>query len=206
MDWKGLIPKEVKENAQAYLDILIQNSEILSEICCVSESLEDAVRQVEEYSKNADRYMKRYGRVWLLVGTVWNGAEKRNICLTAGQHEEIKNDDIFKEIIGNIEKMSVQSNDKRSYYSLRKNYSPLTFYEADVDRYIEAVTGELHRAEGSRNIVNEMFDMAKEYLAEAALAFYTNAEYWNYFGSGMDKRAFNYLVDDYKRRKGDNSQ
>ncbi|MDD7515308.1 hypothetical protein [Ruminococcus flavefaciens] len=203
MDWKGLIPEDVKKNAQSYLDKLIQNSEILSEICCVSESLDDAVRQVKEYSEKADRNSKRYGRVWLLVGTAENG---RNICLTAGQHEEIKNDDIFKEIIGNIAKMSVESADKRSYYSLRINYSPLTFYEADVDKYIETVLGKVHRADGNENIVNVMFDMAKEYLAEAALAFYTNAEYWNYFGSGMDKRAFNYLSDEYKSRNGDDSQ
>ena len=66
--------------------------------------------------------------------------------------------------------------------------------------------GKGHRADGNENIVNVMFDMAKEYLAEAALAFYTNAEYWNYFGSGMDKRAFNYLSDEYKSRNGDDSQ
>lgn len=68
MDWKGLIPKEVKENAQAYLDELIQNREILSEICCVNESLEDAVRQVEEYSEKADRDIKDMAEFGFLLG------------------------------------------------------------------------------------------------------------------------------------------
>jgi hypothetical protein len=64
-----------------------------------------------------------------------------------------------------------------------------------MDEYLAEVFGNIKRAEGDDNIVNMMFDISKEYLAEAAVAHYTGAKHWSFFNSGMDKRAYYRILD-----------
>lgn len=40
--------------------------------------------------------------------------------------------------------------------------------------------------------------MAREYFAEASVAYFTQAREWGFYNSGMDKRAFYYLCEHIK--------
>lgn len=172
-------------------------SGVLSEICEISleSELDEVIKQIFNYEKT-DSYSQnepsdctsQSGRLWILV--------------------EIKNEDIFslnvgqsldiiKEISEDVRDMynsQVQKNEqKKFYYTLRNEHDGnLIFYEIAIDNYLALMYGE--RCEIS-DITKVIYDIAKEYMAEATIAYSTGSLYWNYYNSGMDKRAYYHLLD-----------
>lgn len=178
---------EIKE-ARKYLNELLGNSEIVREICSVekgdkSEDVSNSINKYKPFKYNVST--EQSGRVWILVGTE-NG---KSTALTVGQSL-----DIFGEI-NDIIKYKILGDDyndgERSYSKMADDYKILTFYEVEIDKYLEMTFGKLCKADG---IVKVMFDMSKEYMAEAALAYHTYALHWRFYNSGMDKRALYHLI------------
>ena len=194
--WKDQLTEDIKNNASKYLEDLINDENIIRVICSISEDSEkdEVISVVKKYGRERlIPYPKgetgQSGRLWLLVGTC-NG---RNVALTAGQSLDII-EEIIKKCINNM--FGEEDTDARSYYSMLRSYDKLTYYEVDINGYLMKEFGEICSANG---IVKIVFDMAKEYMAEAAVACYTNAEYWNCYYSGMDKRALFHLL--FERKK-----
>ncbi len=74
------------------------------------------------------------------------------------------------------------------YRYLKKKFQDLRIYEVDIDKYL--------KAESSENInatIYNVFNMGKDYWAESKLAVETNALFWNYYNSGLGKRAYCYF-------------
>lgn len=188
--WKKIREKTNADKVNEYLNALLENEDIVRKICCVEgdceiEPVNDAVGKYSPFEYSAST--KQAGRVWILVGR----KKGESTALTVGQSL-----DIFSEIKNIVYKMFNKTekdfNSERSYYKMKENYDVLTFYEVEVNEYLEMTFGKLCECSG---IVKVMFDMSKEYMAEAALAYHTYAPYWGFCNSGMDKRALFHLWD-----------
>ena len=177
-------------SASIHLDMLINEKKILTEICTIRkrQHLNSVRSQLEDYkfidvSEN-DRLQN--GQLWLLTGRNENELK----ALNAGQSRDIRN-----EIEYDVGIMYGSVSGKRvscPYKQLKKDYDELTFYEVDIDSYIKMLFGSICECDG---IVKIMFEMSKEYMAEAAIAYRTAAEYWNFNRSGMDKKAYYRILD-----------
>lgn len=73
------------------------------------------------------------------------------------------------------------------YRFLKKNYVNLQIFEVDIDKYLKT----------DENIIDKDYGyfLSKDYIAESKLAIETEALYWNYFNSGVGKRAYDYFND-----------
>ncbi len=185
--------KEQFRSASQHLNDIIAKKNILKEICTIKkgEHLKSVMAQIGNYPFKSVKVNKQLqtGQLWLLTGRNGDTVE----ALNAGQSLDIKS-----EIEYDVEVMyGVLSGKKVScpYRKLKGEYKELTFFEVDIDEYLAEVFGNIKRAEGDDNIVNMMFDISKEYLAEAAVAHYTGAKHWSFFNSGMDKRAYYRILD-----------
>ncbi|MDF2819888.1 MAG: hypothetical protein K0R15_329 [Clostridiales bacterium] len=78
------------------------------------------------------------------------------------------------------------------YRRLMKNYRYLKIYEIDIDVYLKP---SFMFDESERNI----YELAKDYYAESKLAIETNSLYWNYYKSGIGKRAFYFFKKSRER-------
>lgn len=180
-------------------------SELLSEICEIPPKgeLDEIIEQIDNY-KETDSYSQnkpsdctlQSGRLWILVEI-----KNENIfSLNVGQSL-----DIIREIHEDVMDMydsRVQKNGQNNfYYTLRsKHDGKLVFYEIAIDSYLALMYGESCELSG---IMKVIYDMAKEYMAEAAIAYNTGAIYWNYYNSGMDKRAYYHLLDEKEKNFND---
>lgn len=72
------------------------------------------------------------------------------------------------------------------YRYLKKKYEDLRIYEVNIDAYlgIETVSGE------KMDDVKRVYEFAKDYYAESKLAVETHSLFWNYYRSGVGKRAY----------------
>lgn len=74
------------------------------------------------------------------------------------------------------------------YRLLKKTFHELRIYEVDIDKYL--------KIEVNKNVdetIYSVFNLGKDYLAESKLAVETKAMYWNYYNSGLGKRAYYYF-------------
>lgn len=69
------------------------------------------------------------------------------------------------------------------YRYLKKTYKILKIYEVDIDKYIKP---SFNLEQGEKDI----YELSKDYYAESKLAVETNALFWNYYKSGVGKRAY----------------
>ena len=81
------------------------------------------------------------------------------------------------------------------YRKIHNEYKDLKFYEIDIDEYLQKDDS---IGLNSRNTM--VYELAKDYLAEAKLAVEYNAVFWDYYNSGVGKRAYLFF-----KKKIDNS-
>lgn len=75
------------------------------------------------------------------------------------------------------------------YRYLFKNYRDLQIYEVDIDLYL-GINQNIELDTGIKNI----YEFGKDYYAESKLAVETKSLFWNYYKSGIGKRAYNYFI------------
>lgn len=80
--------------------------------------------------------------------------------------------------------------DKKQYLYrfLFRKYERLEFYKLDIDGYLNVSSA----LTGNEKVI---YDLAKDYYAEAKLAVESEAKYWNYYNSGIDARTYKYLIN-----------
>lgn len=83
-------------------------------------------------------------------------------------------------------KVGVYSKHQYLYRYLFKQYARLEFYILNIDGYLEPSP----TLSGNEKVI---YDLAKDYYAEAKLAFDSKAKYWNYYNSGLDARTYKFL-------------
>ncbi len=162
----------------------------------------------KEYPAETEKYGIKLGRVWILIGKNEDKDNSKYVALQIGQSEDIE-----KEIQYNIECMfnntldDINENERIKakvyltgrefeyqngkskgqylYRYLKGTYSCLEFYEVSIDEYLNMNT--------NNQILDISYDLSKDYIAESKLAIETNPYYWNYYNSGVGKRAYFYF-------------
>lgn len=178
------------ESAAKHLKELLSGTDILKEICTIRKGQRIATvnKQIEAYGFKAvdDNNRLQTGQLWLLTGR--NGDAIK--ALNAGQSLDIRSEIEYDVgvMYGSISGKKVNC----PYRKLRESYEELTFYEVDTDGYLERVFGSISDCDG---IVRIMYEMSREYMAEALIAYKTGAEYWDFNRSGMDKRSYYRILD-----------
>lgn len=166
-------------------------SDILKAVCKIKceNTLDEIIYRIDEYGKieNVDvekSNNKQSGRVWILVGR--ENIDSEAVSLQVGQSL-----DILKEIKLDVREMFSENNEKRFFYKdLKEKYDCLEFYELPIDQYLEKYACE--------NIKEVIYEIAKEYYAEALVAYNTSSRNWGFYNSGMDKRAYFRILTDNK--------
>lgn len=177
-----------EENLKEIID-----SNFLKKICEITkDSLEEnIITQIDNYiiDNRIDIHEsndKQSGRVWILVG--WENEEPNPVSLQVGQSLNI-----FKEIKRNVNSIFDPNAKIKLYRELRKIYHYLVFYELSIDEYLRKYARE--------DLKELIYEIAKEYYAEALLAHNTYSRNWGFYNSGMDKRAYFTILNDYKSSK-----
>lgn len=175
------------ECAEKHIKYLLDNS-FLTKVCCIDDrsTMKSVNEQIDKYfENNTDKIYKegnstnQVGRLWILL---FNDMESLNV----GQSLYIQ-----KEIMSDVEDML--NKEVGLYHQIRqecKGKGKLTFYEVDIDKYMTIMFGVSNLLTG---VKRAMYDMCKEYVAEATIAYRTASKYWRYLNCGMDKRAYFYI-------------
>ena len=74
------------------------------------------------------------------------------------------------------------------YRYLMKKHKELLVYEVDIDKYLK-----INDLENIDENIKNVYHFGKDYYAESKLAVETNAVFWNYYKSGISKRAYYHL-------------
>lgn len=194
------IEKLTGDDALQNLKNLITNG-VLSEICEISieRKLCEIIEQIYNYKKT-DSYNQnkpsdctlQSGRLGILVEI----KSENIVSLNVGQSLDIINE-IHKDVMDMYDSKVQENGQINFYYTLRSRHDgKLVFYEIAIDNYLALMYGESSEIS---DITKVIYDMAKEYMAEATIAYSTGALYWNYYNSGKDKREYYHLLDDEEK-------
>ncbi len=74
------------------------------------------------------------------------------------------------------------------YRYLMKIYKRLLIYEIDIDKYLKIKT-----VDNINENIKNIYLIGKDYYVESKLAVETNSLFWNYYKSGIGKRAYLYF-------------
>lgn len=74
------------------------------------------------------------------------------------------------------------------YRYIKKKYKNLEMYEVDIDLYLQ-----IEQASISDMNIQNVYNLGKDYYAESKLAVETDSLFWNYYKSGVGKRAYYYF-------------
>ena len=144
---------------------------------------------IDTYFKNninEQKLTKQSGRTWILLNE-YNGCLK---AITIGQSQNIKNE--LLRIISYMHSNDAFEQKKKEYYrKLYKECRKIYFYEVDINAFVRKYCNDF-----VPDITNNLlYEITKDYLAEALLAYYTAASDWDYSWGGMDKRFYFHLLD-----------
>lgn len=74
------------------------------------------------------------------------------------------------------------------YRYLMKKHKRLLIYEIDIDKYLK-----IKNLDNIDENINNIYLFGKDYYVESKLAVETNSLFWNYYKSGVGKRAYLYF-------------
>ena len=75
------------------------------------------------------------------------------------------------------------------YRYLKKKYRDLKIYEVNIDVYLGMGT----ESDEKMDDIKRVYELGKDYYAESKLAVETQSLFWNYYKSGVGKRAYYYF-------------
>ncbi|MBD5478306.1 MAG: hypothetical protein HDR14_03290 [Lachnospiraceae bacterium] len=193
-----LIPYEAIEKEHNINRLLSSKDIICFEICRVtSENLrskrtkKDIIKKIEHYAKtheNEGFQNNQCGRVWFLVNETKKCSEVLQVAQALNQG---LGKGYFHEIICHIEEIFEETENKyKNFSNNMQEGDSLVFYELAIDKYLEEFA--------PPNYKQIIYEMAREYYAEASLAHFTQAREWGFYNSGMDKRAYFNILDNVK--------
>lgn len=185
--------------------LLNRKNDICFEICRITpddlslgesekKKIKDKVtKYAEDSKKNAPKDKdSQSGRVWFLVK---ENKECSEVLQVAQALDYMRSErkyfkyGYFCEITSHIDEIFEETNGNK-YKELANNIKEgdsLVFYELAIDKYLEEFA--------PKNYKETIYEIAKDYYAEASLAHFTQAREWGYFNSGMDKRAYYNILD-----------
>lgn len=171
--------------------------EYAKKICEIQK--DDNIKKEEDILKNLKKYYENThnknslktmtGRVWILTK---ESKPHKNVIQVAQALDRGYNyrNGFWHELKGHIIEMleNGKGGAYKDLYNALDKGEKLVFYEVDIDAYlIEYAMSDL------KDIV---FRAAKEYFAEALIAYSTGASKWGFYNSGMDMRAYS-LISSY---------
>ncbi len=193
-------------------------------LACAIDTQSDSIDNMVKYANQLDLFFSRYlhgnqniGQVWILFGYK-NNFDKAE-ALQVGQSRKVGKEliDILKPMYNylyhrkkeekyNLDvligaqkattigggsyfyKLGVYSKQQYLYRSLFRQYQRLEFYVLNIDGYLDVSS----TLTGNEKVI---YNLAKDYYAEAKLAVESKAEYWNYYNSGLDARTYKYMTN-----------
>lgn len=199
-----LVPKKTVDKKHNLESLLKKENDICFEICRVTScdlnlekkerevkkaTIKNKVKQYAEMSKNKDKNSQS-GRVWFLVENK-ECSEVLQVAQALDYNWSEKKYFVkgyFNEIISHIDEMFKEEGGKYKEFAnnIRESGS-LVFYELAIDRYLEEFGPEKYK--------DTIYEIARDYYAEASLAHFTQAKKWGYYGPGMDKRAYYNILE-----------
>lgn len=193
-----LIPDESIEKVYNTDRLLNSKGKICIEICRVTwqnlnskkskKHIIDKIKHYVETHENGDFKNDQCGRVWFLVNENKKCSEVLQVAQALDQGVR---KGYFHEIIYHIEEMFGETENKyKNFSNNMQEGDSLVFYELLIDNYLEEFA--------PNNYKQIIYDMAREYYAEASLAHFTQAREWGFYNSGMDKRAYYNILDNVK--------
>ncbi len=188
----------LKENMQKYIN------KCSAEICCITyeqytgkNSAYDSIKaKVDEYySKNHDDNSidNQSGRVWALILKNESGIKK--VYQVAQALDKSKNEGFFGEIYSHVyEIYNKDSGNYKAYADKLQKGESLVFYEIKIDSFLKKCCP-------FNNYKQIIYEITREYMVEALFAELTQAEDWGYWNSGMDKRAYYRILNEFKKER-----
>ncbi|MDE7200576.1 MAG: hypothetical protein K2O91_01420 [Lachnospiraceae bacterium] len=196
-----LIPKEYI-NKKENLEILYKyREELCFEIYRITQKdlnaeyaetqIIDKVRKYAETHKKAYPENGQCGRIWFLVK---ENNKFLEISQVAQALDKGLNNGFFNEIICHVKEMLGGTEGKyKSLFNNNEKENDLVFYELEIDKYLEKFA--------PVNYKQTIYELAREYYAEASLAHFTQASEWGFNNSGMDKRAYYHILKNDIRKQ-----
>ena len=165
------------EASKLIFKITLKNLKIESDKDVFLNTLEEYYK--ETHSPNSEKMQT--GRVWFLVKNI----NDENEVLQVGQAIDFDFDEkkgFFYELKSIVEELyGNQSTKYWEYGNHLKENDSLCVYELIISKYLEIFA--------PNNFKEIIYMMAREYYAEASVAYFTQAKNWNFYNSGMDKRS-----------------
>ncbi len=131
---------------------------------------------------------KQTGKVWMLV--LFDSDEPLGVRQVAQALDKNKNNGFFGEIYSHVNDMFEGDDKYKGYADSLTEGQKLVFYEINIDEVLSNFAAFDYK--------NAIYEIAREYMAEAFLAYFTQSEEWRYWNAGMDKKAYYRLVNDLK--------
>lgn len=191
-------------------------------LACTIDTGNDSIAVIKEYDEQLKIFFDHWisddesvGQVWILFG--YEKDSQKAEALQVGQSKDAKKEimDLLRPMYNylylkkreekyNLDDLSdakeavtdgggtymykpgVYNRRQYLYRYLFRRYAKLEFYILDIDRYLKPSP----TLRGNEKII---YDLAKDYYAEAKLAFDSKAKYWNYYNSGLDARTYTFL-------------
>lgn len=194
-----LIPYESIEKEYNVNKLLSSKDEICFEICRITSGNLDSTRTETDIIKKIEHYAKTHengnsennqqcGRVWFLVNENEKCSEVLQVAQTLDQGLK---KGYFHEIICHVREMFGDTENKyKNFFNNMKEGDSLVFYELAIDKYLEEFA--------PQNYKQIIYEIAREYYAEASLAHFTQAREWGFYNSGMDMRAYFNILHNVK--------
>lgn len=195
-------------NVEDNINEVLNNTDVYKTICIISRddlqnNREDKIINIVEnyYDTSHDEKSEKMqcGRVWFLIK---KHRDEKKEFLQVGQAIDFEWNNT-KGFFGEIKKHINEMFDKREYDSKERGYlynnyakgllekshegDELIFCELYIEKYLENYAPNGYK--------EDIYMMAREYYAEASLAYFTQAKDWKFYNSGMDKRAIYHIVE-----------
>ncbi len=157
-------------------------------------SKESIIKKIDGYYKthhDHDSEKKQIGKVWALVR--YNNGSPVRMLQVAQALDKKKNSGFFSELRRNVTEM-FEGDNSAKYRRYAKELTPgeeLRFYEIKIDEFLLSISSNLEF-----DYKTAIYEITKDYMAEALLAHYAQVEEWEYWNSGMDKKAYYRLWSD----------
>lgn len=155
---------------------------------------DELLKEVQSYYKktcddNSEKMQS--GRVWLLVKKYDDSFEVLQVA-QALDYVSNERKGFFYEIYSHVKEMygDIEDNIYSGFARKLEKNGILSFYELNIEAYLEKFA--------PSNYKEIIYRMAREYFAEASIAYFTQAREWGFYNSGMDKRALYYLCENIK--------
>ncbi len=192
-----VIDSKIDSNANLGRVLQKEYSELICEVAYIDlqqGNKDSIIKRIDDYynahhDNNSEK--KQVGKVWALVR--YNNDRPVRMLQVAQALDRNKYGGFFNELYSNVTEMfEGKSSDKYRRYAKELNQDEkLIFFEIKIDEFLKTFSSRMEF-----DYEKAIYEITKDYMAEALLAHCAQVEEWEYWNSGMDKKAYYRLWSD----------